>query len=152
MQLKTAKDRIFLGEIANKSQKLLNLNRLNSTIKKRKNWRERRKVEIIQTGLFLLGGGSAALEDLKLDEAQRHQSEGQSRHYAGEENEETGDPSVDKPPKRSQRDVLALNSDQSIAVHHQHPSHRDGAQSLHLFLKKESLFGDFVLVCGLIEC
>ena len=122
MQFKTDKNRIFFKDIALETNQVLNsptVTDSNPKIEQEKRADQRRE----RTGLALLGGGSAALEDLKLDEAERHEAEGQPRHYPGEEDEEARGAGVDAPPQRSEGDVLALDRYHPVAHHHR-PSHR----------------------------
>jgi hypothetical protein len=73
-----------------------------------------------RTSLSLLGVGAAALEDLQLDEAKRHEAEGEPGHDTGEEHEEAGDARVHPPLERPERGVLPLHDQR----HRAHPSRR----------------------------
>lgn len=76
--------------------------------------------------MLLLGVGATALEDLEIDEAERHEAEREARHYAGEEDQEAGNPRVDVPPDRPERDVRA-----EVAPG-QHPGQHQPIDQMHL--------------------
>lgn len=93
----------------------------------------------IITGLFLLVGSATALEDLELDETERHKPQSQTRHDSREQNEDTRDTCVDEPPRRSIRDRLAASVGLSESV--QHPPRRHRIDQLHFFFFFRSSFG-----------
>lgn len=79
--------------------------------------------------MFLLVGSATALEDLELDEAERHKPQSQTRHDSREQDEDTRDACVDEPPRRSKRDRLAASVGLSESV--QHPPRRHRIDQLH---------------------
>lgn len=58
--------------------------------------------------MHLLGRSTAALEDLKVDNAERHKAEGETGHGTGEEDKETGETSVEEPPEGSEGYISAF--------------------------------------------
>lgn len=88
------------------------------------------------TGLFLLVGSATALEDLELDETERHKPQSQTRHDSREQDEDTRDACVDEPPRWSKRDRLAASVGLSESV--QHPPRRHRIDQLHFFFFRSS--------------
>ncbi|RRT45751.1 hypothetical protein B296_00038307 [Ensete ventricosum] len=95
----------------------------------------------IPTCLLLLCRGSAALQDLELDEAERHQPQGKPRHDPREQYEHAGDPHVCVPQQRPERDVPLLLKQRGAAPaggrrrchrrRRQHPRHRYRVHHVH---------------------
>ena len=77
-----------------------------------------------RTSLRLLGVRAAALEDLQLDEAERHEPQGEPGHDPGEEHEEAGGARVRPPLQRPERRVLPLHDQR----HRAHPRRRGRAR------------------------
>lgn len=61
---------------------------------------------IVPTGLLLLRRRPAPLENLELNKAERHQAESEPRHDSSEEHEKARHSGVNKPPERSEFNVL----------------------------------------------
>lgn len=80
--------------------------------------------------LLLLGVGAAALEDLEIDAAERHEAEGEARHDAGEEDQEAGEPGVDEEHDRPEGDLAPEGGAEVFPGHH--PGHHQRIDQMHL--------------------
>lgn len=79
-------------------------------------------MEVGSTSLLFLGRRTTAFENFEVDEAEGHETEGETGHDAGEENEETGDSGVDEPPRRTEGYAFVSEYRKRV-VPSQHPSH-----------------------------
>lgn len=58
--------------------------------------------------MLFLCGGATTLENFKVNEAQRHQAEGETRHDPSEEDKKARNPGIDEPPQRPELDILGI--------------------------------------------
>lgn len=72
---------------------------------------KRQKDGIIMTSLLLLSGSTTSLQNFKLDKAQRHQAQCETRHDPSEEHQQARHPGVHEPPGRPERNVIGLEYD-----------------------------------------
>lgn len=59
--------------------------------------------------MLFLGGRTSALQDFKLDEVERHEAKGEAGHNTSEQNEETGEASVNEPPCSGKRNIIGFH-------------------------------------------